>query len=181
MPDAPRRADRSIVLVGLMGVGKSTVGRLLAARLGLPFVDADQEIEAAEGLSVAEMFERHGEPWFRSRERGTMAQLVTGSAKVIGAGGGAFVDAATRQIVLASCIAIWLDADLDTLVGRVIGRDHRPLLRGKDEAGVRAVLADLASRRAPFYAQAHHRIAVDSGPADQVVDRIVALLPEEYW
>ena len=176
MPKSAFHADRPIVLVGLMGSGKSTVGRRLAERLALPFVDADKEIEAAASMSVAEMFDRFGEAAFREREREAMAGLAGGPPRVIGAGGGAFVDDSTRRLILERCLSIWLDADFDTLVGRVIGRAHRPLLKGQDEAGIRATLADLLERRSPFYAQAQYRIAVDTGPANVVVDRILTLL-----
>lgn len=176
MPKSQFRADRPIVFVGLMGSGKSTVGRRLAERLALPFVDADHEIEAGAGMTVAEIFNRLGEASFREREREAMARLAAGPPKVVGAGGGAFADDSTRRLVLERCISIWLDADLDTLVGRVTGGAHRPLVNGKDEAGIRATLADLLERRSPFYAQAQYRVAVDSGPADLVVDRILTLL-----
>ena len=166
---------RPIVLVGLMGVGKTTVGRRLAHRLGLPFVDADQEIEAAAGLSIAEIFDRFGEPYFRDGERRVIQRLVDGSPKVIATGGGAFIDEETRALILAEAIAVWLDAHPDVLAERVRRRDTRPLLRGRD---ARVVLADLARARSPFYAQAHHRVGSQKGPRDVTVSAIIRALEE---
>lgn len=159
-----------IVLVGLMGVGKSTVGRRLGQRLRLPFVDADSEIELAAGMPIAEIFERFGEPYFRGGERRVIARLIDGSPKVIATGGGAFIDAETRTLILAQATAVWLDADLDILVDRVRRRDSRPLLKGRDP---REVLADLARVRNPLYAQAHIRILSNRAPHDVTVDAIL--------
>ena len=117
-----------------MGAGKSTVGRRLAKRLGLPFVDADEEIEAAAGLSIAEIFERYGEAHFRDGERRVLARLIDGPPRVIATGGGAFMDAETRALILERCIAIWLDAEVETLAERVGRRGHRPLLKGTGPA-----------------------------------------------
>jgi shikimate kinase len=125
-------AGRPIVLVGLMGVGKSTVGRRLAVRLRLPFVDADHEIEAAAGMTVAEIFDRFGEPYFRDGERRVIARLMDGTPKVIATGGGAFVNEETRGLILSQSTAIWLNAHPDVLAERVKRRDTRPLLRGRD-------------------------------------------------
>ena len=174
----PRRAaaapaGKPIVLVGLMGSGKSTIGRRLAARLGLPFVDADAEIELASGLSIAEIFERYGEAHFRDGERRVIARLIDGSAKVLATGGGAFINAATRALILDRAVAVWLDADLKTLVERVARRGNRPLLSGRDPA---AVLADLAAVRNPIYAEAHIRIASQPSPHDTTVTALVAAL-----
>ena len=173
MAGPTRRPQRSIVLVGLMGAGKTTVGRRLAKRLGLPFADADAEIERAAGIGIAEIFERFGEPAFREGERRVIGRLIDRPQSVIATGGGAFVDAQTRALILDRCTAIWLDADLDTLTERVSRRDHRPLLNGRNP---REVLAGLAAVRSPIYAQAH--IAVRSGglPHDAVVERIVLAL-----
>ncbi len=161
---------QSIVLVGLMGVGKSTVGRRLAARLKLPFVDADAEIETAADLSIAEIFERYGEAHFRDGERRVIARLIDGTPKVIATGGGAFVNDDTRTLILAEALAVWLDADIAVLADRVSRRDTRPLLRGKDPA---QVLGDLAAVRNPLYAQAHLRIASQGGPHDATVNAIL--------
>src|SRR5687768_13273394 len=152
MANARPRPDRSIVLVGLMGVGKSTVGRRLARRLGLPFVDSDEEIEKAAGQRIADIFDRYGEPGFRDGERRVIARLIDGEPKVIATGGGAFIDAQTRALILERCTAVWLDADVETLAERVSRRGHRPLLRGKDPL---PFLRDLAAARNPIYAEAH--------------------------
>lgn len=164
---------RSIVLVGLMGAGKSTVGRRLAARLGMPFVDADTEIECASGLSIAEIFERFGEAHFRDGERRVIARLIGGPPKVIATGGGAFVAADTRSLILGASIAVWLDADIATLAERVKRRDTRPLLRDRDPA---EVLVELAAIRNPLYAEAHIHISSRPTPHEATVRAIVAEL-----
>lgn len=169
------RPDRSILLVGLMGVGKSTVGKRLARRLGMDFVDSDQEIERAADYSIPEIFDRFGEPSFRDGERRVIARLIEGPPKVIATGGGAFIDPDTRRLILERCIAIWLDADVDTLADRVARRDTRPLLRGKDPL---VVLRELAAVRNPIYAQAHLHIRSQISPHDRTVDQIVAALAE---
>jgi shikimate kinase len=173
MPDAPKPAETSIALVGLMGAGKTSVGRRLAKRLSLPFVDADSEIEAAAGLTVAEIFERFGEAHFRDGERRVIARLIEGPRRVIATGGGAFMDAETRTLILARCTAIWLDGEVETLAERVGRRGHRPLLEDKDP---RMVLAALAEARNPIYASAHFTVRSDSGPPADTVERIVELL-----
>lgn len=173
MPDAPKPPKKSIALVGLMGAGKTSVGRRLAKRLSLPFADADAEIEAAAGLAIAEIFERFGEAHFRDGERRVIARLVDGPRQVIATGGGAFMDVETRALILARCTAIWLDGDLDTLVARVGRRDHRPLLKGKEP---RALLAELAEARNPIYALAHHKVRSDVETHERTVGRIVELL-----
>jgi len=173
MPDAPNAPKKSIALVGLMGAGKSTVGRRLAKRLGLAFVDSDREIEAAAGLDVAGIFERFGEAHFREGERRVMARLVDGPLRVIATGGGAFVDEATRALILARCTAIWLDADVATLAERVARRGRRPLLEGREPA---AALEDLARARAPIYAEAHLTIRAGYCDHEEMVERIVAAL-----
>ncbi len=160
----------SLVLVGLMGVGKSTIGRRLAARLSLPFVDADDEIEKAAGMSIQDIFDSHGEPAFRDGERRVIARLIDGSPKVVATGGGAFVNDQTRRLILDKATAIWLDADIDVLVGRVSRRDGRPLLKGKDP---RDVLLRLAQEREPFYAQAPIRVVSTDSPHDATVEAIV--------
>ena len=173
MPNALPRPDRCIVLVGLMGVGKSTVGRRLARRLGLPFVDSDEEIEKAADHKIAEIFDRFGEASFRDGERRVIARLIGGPPKVVATGGGAFLDDELRALILERCIAIWLDADLATLAERVSRRDHRPLLRGRDPL---PLLSELAAVRNPIYAQAHFHIQSQSMPHDRAVDRIVEAL-----
>ena len=158
------------MLVGLMGVGKSTVGRRLARRLKLPFVDADSEIETAAAMTVSEIFERFGEPHFRDGERRVIARLMEGPAKVIATGGGAFINDDTRALILAEGLAIWLHADVAVLADRVGRRDTRPLLRGKDPV---AVLSELAERRNPFYAQSHLHIASQRAPHEATVEAIL--------
>ncbi len=160
----------SLVLVGLMGVGKSTIGRRLAARLGLPFVDADDEIEKAAGMTIQDIFDKHGEAAFRDGERRVIARLIDGSHKVIATGGGAFVNEDTRRLILDTATAIWLDADIDVLVARVSRRDGRPLLKGKDP---REVLRRLAEERTPFYEQAPIRVRSTDSPHEATVDAIV--------
>lgn len=169
----PFWTGRPIVLVGLMGVGKTTVGRRLAHRLRLPFVDADHEIELAAGMTVAEIFERFGEPYFRDGERRVIQRLVDGSPKVIATGGGAFIDESTRTMILAEAIAVWLDANTDVLAERVRRRDTRPLLRGRD---AREVLAELAARRNPFYSLAHIRVGSQKAPHEATVSAILRAL-----
>ena len=124
----PYVPTRPIVLIGLMGVGKTTIGRRLAQRLHLPFVDADVEIESAAGMTIAEIFERFGEAHFRDGERRVIARLVDGTPKVIATGGGAFLNAETRALILDQATTIWLDAAPHVLAGRGAKRDHRPLL-----------------------------------------------------
>lgn len=163
-----------IVLVGMMGVGKSTVGRRLAARLGLYFVDADEEIEKAAGMSVTEIFARYGESHFRDGERRVIARLMDGAPKVIATGGGAFMQEETRALILGHATAIWLDADIDILVDRVSRREGRPLLKGRDP---RAVLADLAAIRNPIYALAPIHVKSIAAPHEVTVERIMEQLP----
>lgn len=172
---AQRSSERSIVLVGLMGVGKSTVGRRLAKRLGLGFVDSDEEIERAADHEIKEIFDRFGEASFRDGERRVLRRLIAGERKVIATGGGAFMDPETRDLILDRCIAVWLDAEVETLAQRVARRGHRPLLAGKDPL---PLLRDLARARNPVYAQAHLRVSSGPGPHDRTVERIVEALAE---
>lgn len=167
------RPDRPVVLVGLPGAGKSTVGRRLARRLGLPFVDADEEIERAADHSIAEIFDRFGEPAFRDGERRVIARLVEGRPKVIATGGGAFMNEATRALILERCTAVWLDSDVETLAARVGRRSDRPLL--KDSEPLEAI-ASLAERRNPVYAEAHLRVPAVAAAHEDVVDRILEAL-----
>ena len=175
MPPTLPQIDRSIVLVGLMGAGKSTVGRRLARRLGVDFVDTDDEIELAADHSIAEIFERFGEDSFRDGERRVIARLVEGSPKVIATGGGAFVNEQTRALILDRCIAVWLDADLETLAERVSRRDHRPLLKDREPL---PVLQHMAGTRNPLYAEAHLHIRTEPSPHERAVDRILHALSE---
>jgi shikimate kinase len=170
------RVDRPVVLVGLMGVGKSTIGRRLAQCLGTPFVDADDEVVEAAQMSIPEIFDRFGEAYFRDGERRVIARLIednAGRPAVIATGGGAFADDETRALILDRAIAVWLDADIDTLVARVSRKSTRPLLTGKDP---RAVLEDLLAKRGPAYAEAPIRVISDGGPQTNGVARILAAL-----
>ena len=173
---APALGDRTIVLVGLMGVGKTTVGRRLAHLLHLPFVDADHAIEEAAGCSVSEIFARFGEPAFRDGERKVIARLLDGPRHVLATGGGAYMDLRTRAAIKARGISVWLRADLDLLMDRVGRKGHRPLLQTADP---RATMERLIAERYPVYAEAD--IVVDSrdGPHDRVVRAIIHAL-EEY-
>ena len=165
--------DRPIVLVGLMGVGKSTVGRRLARRLGMPFVDSDDEIETAARRSIADIFETYGEESFRDGERRVIARLIEGKPKVIATGGGAFMNERTRALILDRCIAVWLDADVEVLAERVSRRGHRPLLKGKEAL---PFLRDLAALRNPVYAEAHIHVRSQQMPHDRAVQQIVKAL-----
>jgi len=174
-----QKLDRPVVLVGLMGVGKSTIGRKLAQCLGTSFVDADDAVVEAAQMSIPEIFEKFGESHFRDGERRVIARLIeenAGRAAVIATGGGAFIDPDTRALILDRAIAIWLDSDLETLVERVSRKNTRPLLVGKDP---REVLGELMETRRPAYAQAHIRALSDSGPQMASVCRIIHAL-EEY-
>lgn len=162
-----------IVLIGMMGVGKSTVGRRLAARLGLSFVDADEEIERAAGMSVSEIFARYGEAHFRDGERRVIARLMDGVPKVIATGGGAFMQDETRALILGHATTIWLDADIEVLVDRVSRREGRPLLKDRDP---RIVLTELAAVRNPIYALAPIHVKSIAAPHEVAVDRILEQL-----
>jgi shikimate kinase len=161
---------KPIVLVGLMGAGKSTVGRRLAQRLDLPFIDADSEIETAAGMTINDIFDRFGEGYFRDGERRVIARLIDGVPKVIATGGGAFVHAETRALILAQAVAVWLDAKPDVLADRVRRRDNRPLLRGRDPE---QALGELAQVRNPFYAMAPIRVESVAAPHDATVNAIL--------
>ncbi len=164
---------RSIILVGMMGVGKTSIGKKLAERLGLPFVDADDEIEKAADLKITEIFERFGEDYFRDGERRVIGRLLKGKQKVIATGGGAFINEATRLIIKDRALSIWLNADLDVLVERVSRRNHRPLLHGKNP---RDVLIELGEVRGPIYALADIHARSDASPHARTVDQIMDIL-----
>lgn len=169
------RLDRPVVLVGLMGVGKSTVGRRLARRLGLSFVDSDSEIEDAAGFTAAEVYERYGEREFRDGERRLVARLVSGEIRVIATGGGAFIDPRTRELLNERAITVWLDAPVDVLAERTARRDTRPLLRNDDPKGT---LERLSQERRPSYAQAHIHVRSGQGAHRDVVDSIIDALKQ---
>jgi len=173
--DLAKRLDRPVVLVGLMGVGKSTVGRRLAKRLGLPFVDSDSAIEDAAGYTAAEVFERYGEQDFRDGERRLVARLIDGEVRVIATGGGAYVDPRTRQLLNERAITVWLDAPVDILAERTSRRDTRAQLR-KGEP--KSILERLAKERRQSYEEAHIHVKSGDGAHKEVVDAIVQALEE---
>ncbi|MBL8672165.1 MAG: shikimate kinase [Alphaproteobacteria bacterium] len=166
-------APCTIALVGLMGAGKSCIGRLLAAHYHLPFVDADAEIEAAAGCSISEIFEKHGEPYFREGERRVIARLVNGPPIVLATGGGAFMNAETRALIKERAISVWLRASLDVLVRRTARRTHRPLLKGGEP---REILANLIALRYPIYAEADAAVDSEDVPSDATAQRAVAAI-----
>ena len=173
MPNGPERVKKSIALVGLPGAGKTTVGRRLAKRLGLPFADSDAEIEAAAGLGIREMFERFGEAHFRDGERRVIARLVDGPPRVIATGGGAFMNAETRRLMLERCLTVWLDGDVAMLAERASRSGKRPLL---DEGDPLTSLRALADTRNPIYAEAHFRVRSDGGRHEATVEEILRAL-----
>jgi shikimate kinase len=166
-------AERSIVLVGLMGAGKSTVGRRLASVLRLPFHDADQEIETAAGCSISDFFERYGEPAFRDGERKVIARLLAGPRHVLATGGGAFMDPTTRALIKDQGLSVWLRANIDLLMERVTKRPTRPLLKNEDPRGT---MERLMAERYPVYAEADITVDSNGGPHDTVVQQILSQL-----
>lgn len=167
--------SRSIVLVGLMGAGKSSIGRLLAKRLDLNFHDVDCEIEKAAGFSIDDYFERHGEAAFREGERKVIARLLKGPPHVLATGGGAFMDPKTRAAIQKFGISIWLQADLEVLLQRVMRRSNRPLLK---HGNPREIMEKLIAERDPVYALADLTEKTEQEPLEKVVERIVAALNE---
>ena len=171
-PSEPLRA-RTITLVGLMGSGKSSVGKRLAQALDLPFRDADDEVETAAGRSIPEIFEQLGEPAFRDGERRVIARLLEGPPIVLATRGGAFMNSETREIIKARSVSVWLKADLPILAKRVARKDNRPLLTGKDPL---AVLTEQAAVRYPAYAQADITVETGDTPHQVSVDQVVRAL-----
>jgi len=167
------KLDRGIVLVGLMGAGKSSVGRRLAKRLGLIFNDADQEIEKAADCTIDEYFERYGEAAFRTGERKVIMRLLDGPPHVLATGGGAFLDPEIRAAIREHAISVWLRADLNILLERVTRRGNRPLLK---RGNPREILAKLMAKRDPVYATADLTIKSVQGPHEEIVEQIVAAL-----
>jgi shikimate kinase len=160
--------NRSIVLVGMMGAGKSSIGRRLAARLGIPFIDADAEIESAAGMTIPEIFDKHGEPYFRAGEARVIARLLDGGPQVLATGGGSLMDAQTRALIGAKGVSIWLKADIDVLLKRTKRRNDRPLAEK---------IKDLLPIREPLYAQADIVVQSRDEPHDNIVDEIMIQLP----
>jgi shikimate kinase len=171
----PVLGEKSIVMVGLMGCGKSAVGRRLASRLGLPFVDADEEIEKAAGKSIEDIFEEHGEAYFREGERKVLARLLRSGPQVLATGGGAFMNAETRAAIGQSGISVWLKADLPLLVRRVAKRNNRPLLKTGDPE---VVMQSLMDARYPVYAQADITVESRDVPHEVIVAEILELLAQ---
>jgi shikimate kinase len=164
---------RSIVLVGMMGAGKSSIGRRLAARLGIPFADADAEIEQAAGMSVADIFEAHGELSFRSGEARVIARLLENGPQVLATGGGSFMNPETRARINEKGFSVWLKADAEVLLRRVRRRNDRPLLRNDDPA---RTLANLLATREPIYSEANLTVVSRDVPHEIIVEEILTLL-----
>ncbi|MCT2400990.1 shikimate kinase [Novosphingobium mangrovi (ex Huang et al. 2023)] len=171
-----RRINRPIVLVGMMGVGKSSVGKRLASLLDCAFVDADEEIERSAQMTIPEIFDAFGEAYFRDGERRVIARLMNESAGepggriVIATGGGAFCNAETRAAILDKAITIWLDSEVDTLVERTARKDNRPLLKQGDP---REILAKLRAEREPYYSQAPIHVVSGNGPHVQTINKVL--------
>lgn len=166
---------RTVVLVGLMGAGKTKIGRRLALRLNLPFFDSDAEIEEAAGETIAEIFRNRGETVFRDGERRLIARLLAQPTHVLATGGGAFMDPATRAAIRRLGVSVWLRADLDVLLARVARRSDRPLLKERDP---RAVMAELIERRYPVYGEADLVVDSSDGPPDLTATRVIAALSD---
>jgi shikimate kinase len=164
---------RPLVLVGLMGAGKSTIGRRLAKQIGWRFVDSDEEIEAAAGCSIADIFSIHGEPIFRDLEKRVIARLLSEEPMVLATGGGAWMQEGVRGIIQSKATSVWLRAELDVLTDRVSKRTHRPLLETGDK---REILDNLMSERYPIYALADVIVDSSAGPHEQVVERVIDAL-----
>jgi shikimate kinase len=169
--------QRSVVLVGLMGCGKSAIGRRLAAKLGLPFVDADEEIEKAAGKSIEDIFTDHGEPYFRDGERKVLARLLRSGPQVLATGGGAFMNEETRAAIAENGVSVWLKAELPLLVRRVGKRGNRPLLRAGDPE---TVLQNLMTTRYPVYALADITIESRDVPHEVIVAEIIERLGQNF-
>lgn len=170
-----RRLNRPVVLVGLMGAGKSTVGRKLAMLLGKRFVDADEEIEKAAQMTIPEIFAQFGESYFRDGERRVIARLMEQGPAVIATGGGAFVNDETRALILQRGIAVWIDCDIDTLVERTARKNNRPLLQ---QGNPREILTRLQAERQPFYAEAPIRVTSEHGPHSETALAIIGAIDQ---
>lgn len=170
----PGKLKKTIVMVGMMGAGKTAVGRALAARLNAPFLDSDHEIEAAANMTIPEIFARDGEPFFRQKERQVIARLLEEERGVLSTGGGAFLAEENRQVITAKGVSVWLNADLEVLWNRVRHRDTRPLLRTPDP---RATLSNLYHERVPLYAKADVSVVSDGQASiETMVDRVLEAL-----
>jgi shikimate kinase len=160
--------SRSIVLVGMMGAGKSSIGRRLAGRLGIPFIDADTEIESAAGMTIPEIFDRHGEPYFRAGEKRVIARLLDNGPQVLATGGGAVMDQNTRDLIHIKGISVWLRADLDLLLKRTKRRNDRPLAEK---------IKDLLPQREPVYSMSDIVVQSRDEPHETIIDEIIGKLP----
>ena len=167
--------SKSIVMVGLMGCGKSAIGRRLASKLGLPFVDADEEIEKAAGKTIDDIFAEHGEAYFRDGERKVIARLLRAGPQVLATGGGAFINPETRAAIRQSGVSVWLNAELQLLMRRVAKRNNRPLLKAGDPE---TIMRDLMKERYPIYAQADIALESRDVPHDVVVAEILERLTQ---
>ncbi|AWJ84340.1 shikimate kinase [Azospirillum sp. TSH58] len=177
-PDPSKTLPRTVVLVGLMGAGKSAIGRRLAARLHLPFTDADTEIETAAGCSIAEIFARDGEAVFRSVERRIITRLLTEQpVHILATGGGAFMDPETRAAIRAHGLSVWLRAELDVLLARTARRTHRPLLNAGDP---KEILSRLMTARYPVYAEADLTVISDERPPEATVEQVIEALEAHF-
>src|SRR5215468_6420848 len=167
---------RSIVLVGIMGAGKSSVGKRLSARLGIPFVDADTEIEEAHRMTIPEIFTKYGEPYFRAGEARVIARLLDSGPQVLATGGGAFMNADTRALVATKGISVWLKADFDTLLKRIRRRNDRPLLKTDDPS---ATLKALIDQRYPIYAEADLTVQSREIAHEAIVEEVISGLTDK--
>jgi len=168
------RLKKTVVLVGMMGAGKTAVGRALASRLGVPFLDSDAEIEKAANMSIAEIFARDGEPFFRRKEAQVIERLLDEERGILSTGGGAYLAEGNRAVISDKGVAVWLDADLDILWSRVKHKDTRPLLRTPDP---KATLTEIFEARVPVYRLADLSVRADSGYSiEEMADRVVEAL-----
>ncbi len=169
------RLNRTVALVGMMGAGKSSLGRRLAAKLDVPFRDADAEVEAAAGCTINEIFERYGEAAFRDCERKVIARLLAETPHVLATGGGAFIDDQNRECIRAAALTVWINVPLDVLVERVTRRDTRPLLRN---GNAREILSELLAARENIYGEADVTVMSEDGPPAAGVSSILTALAE---
>lgn len=167
--------NRPVVMLGLMGAGKTKVGGLLAQHLGLPFVDADHEIEAAAGMSISDIFENHGEPAFRDLERKVITRLLSDEIKVVAPGGGAIMNPQTAELVFSKALTVWLRADLDILVERTGRNEKRPLLKGGNREDI---LGNLMKQRYPVYERADVHLQTDASAPEAAADRLLIKLAD---
>lgn len=173
MANLPLSLTQPIVLVGMMGAGKTSLGKRLAHRLDIPFVDSDHEIEAAAGMTVSQIFESLGEPAFRDGERKVIARLLSGPPLVLSTGGGAFMNDETRKLIKEKALSLWLKADFSVLLERVSRTNDRPLLKKGDPA---TILRNLMDARNPIYAQADLTVLSDESPLEVTLDRVITCL-----